>query len=130
MPPLRLIREREGKAMSKYPVNLPSTDFSQRANSAVREPELQKFWQDSDVYGKMLAKRDKQPKFVLHDGPPYASAPAVHMGTALNKVLKDMVVKHKAQRGFYAPFVPGYDTHGLPVENAVASKVKGGRASL
>lgn len=117
--------------MSKsYPVNLPNTAFCQRANSAVREPELQRFWSEQQVYAKNTAQRAGNKKFVLHDGPPYASAPAVHMGTALNKVLKDVLVKYKALRGYYAPFVPGYDTHGLPIENAVLKTVKGGRSAI
>lgn len=113
-----------------YSVNLPKTGFPMKANSRVRELEFQKFWDDIKVYEKSLAKRADSPKFVLHDGPPYLSSNKIHIGTALNKVLKDIITKYKAQKGFYSPYVPGYDSHGLPIENAVVKKVKGGRAAL
>ena len=113
-----------------YSVNLPKTGFPMKANSRVRELEFQKFWDDIKVYEQSLAQRKDSPKFVLHDGPPYLSSNKIHIGTALNKVLKDIITKYKAQRGFYSPYVPGYDSHGLPIENAVLKKVKGGRAAL
>lgn len=113
-----------------YKVNLPSTSFSQRANAGIREPEIQKFWMDRRVYERNLERRSASPRFLLHDGPPYLSAPRIHIGTALNKVLKDFVTRHMAMRGFYAPFVPGYDSHGLPIENAALKEVKGGRAAV
>lgn len=114
----------------KYSVNLPQTSFPMKANSAVREVEIQKFWDDETVYEKSLEKRKDGPKFVLHDGPPYLSSSKIHIGTALNKILKDIVTKYKSLRGFYSPYVPGYDSHGLPIENAVLKDVKGGRASM
>lgn len=114
----------------KPPVNLPQTSFPMKANSTVREPEIQKMWLDKDVYFKNLKKREANPKFVLHDGPPYLSASKIHIGTALNKILKDIVTKYKAMRGFYSPYVPGYDSHGLPIENAALKDVKGGRHSI
>jgi len=116
--------------MSDYSLNLPQTDFPMKANSAVREVEIQKRWDAEDVYAKAMKKRESSEKFVLHDGPPYLSSSKIHIGTALNKVLKDIVCKYKNQRGFYSPYVPGYDSHGLPIENAALKDVKGGRHSI
>ncbi len=79
---------------------------------------------------KVLIKETKKNKFILHDGPPYLSSDKIHIGTALNKILKDIILKYKAQRGYYAPYVPGYDAHGLPIENAVVKNIKGGREAL
>lgn len=101
-----------------------------KANSAVREVEIQKRWDADDVYAKAMKKRESSEKFVLHDGPPYLSSSKIHIGTALNKVLKDIVCKYKNQKGFYSPYVPGYDSHGLPIENAALKDVKGGRHSI
>src|SRR5215472_8568061 len=97
-----------------YKVNTPQTDFPMKANSATREVEIQKRWDDTNVYRRALEKRKNADKFVLHDGPPYLSSAKIHIGTALNKILKDIVTKYKSVRGFYAPYVPGYDSHGLP----------------
>ena len=94
---------------------LPKTDFPMRANLSQREPEFLKFWYDIDVYGELKKKNKDKPSFILHDGPPYANA-SIHIGTATNKILKDFVVKYKWQRGYFSPYVPGYDTHGLPIE--------------
>ncbi|MCC7529517.1 MAG: isoleucine--tRNA ligase [Candidatus Melainabacteria bacterium] len=116
--------------MSDYSLNLPQTDFPMKANSAVRELEIQKRWEADDVYAKAMNKRENSEKFVLHDGPPYLSSNKIHIGTALNKVLKDIVSKYKTQKGFYSPYVPGYDSHGLPIENAALKDVKGGRHSI
>ena len=104
-------------------LNLPDPDFTipMKADLAIREPEMQKQWDETDLYHKILESRVGRPKFVLHDGPPYTNSP-VHIGTALNKTLKDFVVRYKSLRGFYAPYVPGFDTHGLPIELAVQSK--------
>ncbi len=113
-----------------YKVNLPKTNFPMKANSFVREVEFQKLWDDEKIYEQALARRNDNEKFVLHDGPPYLSSDKIHIGTALNKILKDIVTKYKSQRGFYAPYVPGYDSHGLPIENAVLKSVKGGRSAL
>ncbi len=110
-----------------YSVNLPQTDFPMKANSAVREIEIQQQWEERKIYEKNLELRSDREKFVLHDGPPYLSASKIHIGTALNKILKDIVTKYKAQHGYYSPYVPGYDSHGLPIENAVLKDVKGGR---
>lgn len=94
---------------------LPKTDFPMRANLSRREPEFLKFWYDIDLYGKLKAKNKGKHSFILHDGPPYANA-SIHIGTATDKIIKDFIVKYKWQRGYFAPYVPGYDTHGLPIE--------------
>ncbi len=113
-----------------YTVNLPQTDFPMKANSVVREVEIQQFWDEHKIYEKNLEQRAGREKFVLHDGPPYLSSNKIHIGTALNKILKDIVTKYKAQHGYYSPYVPGYDSHGLPIENAVLKGVKEGRAAF
>ena len=98
-------------------LNLPKTNFPMRANLPQREPEIQKFWQEQGIYEKAQsrAKERNAPSFILHDGPPYANG-HIHIGHALNKVLKDIIVRYKTMRGYYTPFVPGWDTHGLPTE--------------
>ena len=96
-------------------LNLPETEFPMRGNLPKREPEMLLQWQQKDVYHKMIQRTDGRPKFVLHDGPPYANGD-IHLGTAMNKVLKDFIVRYKNMAGFNAPFVPGWDTHGLPTE--------------
>ena len=114
----------------KNTLNLPQTTLAMRANATVRELEIQKFWEENNVYEKMIAERDKTNSFVLHDGPPYLSSEKIHVGTAMNKILKDILIKYKSQKGFYAPYVPGYDGHGLPIENAVVKNIKGGRHAI
>ena len=114
----------------KETLNLPETTLSMRANAAVREIEIQKFWEENKIYEQIIKQRSPENSFVLHDGPPYLSSEKIHVGTALNKILKDILVKYKSMRGFYAPYVPGYDGHGLPIENAVVKKIKGGRNSI
>lgn len=118
------------KTEFKDTLNLPQTTLPMRANATVRELEIQKFWEENNIYEKMIDERDKTNSFVLHDGPPYLSSEKIHVGTALNKILKDILIKYKSQRGFYAPYVPGYDGHGLPIENAVVKTLKGGRHSI
>lgn len=118
------------KTEYKNTLNLPQTTLAMRANAAVREIEIQKFWDENNIYEKMTSNRDKTKSFVLHDGPPYLSSEKIHVGTALNKILKDILIKYKSMRGFYAPYVPGYDGHGLPIENAVVKNIKGGRHSI
>ena len=118
------------KTEYKNTLNLPQTTLAMRANATVRELEIQKFWQDNDIYNKILESKDKSNSFVLHDGPPYLSSEKIHVGTAMNKILKDILIKYKSQKGFYAPMVPGYDGHGLPIENAVVKNIKGGRHSI
>jgi isoleucyl-tRNA synthetase len=99
----------------KDTVNLPKTGFPMKANLQTAEPEAIARWNAIDLYGKLGEKRRGAPKFVLHDGPPYANG-AIHIGTALNKILKDFVVKSRSMAGYDAPYVPGYDCHGLPIE--------------
>ena len=96
-------------------LNLPQTELPMRASLPAREPEELKCWQDMDLYGRLMERQEGRPLFVLHDGPPYANG-IIHMGTALNKILKDFVVRYKNMTGYKAPYVPGYDTHGLPTE--------------
>ena len=118
------------KVELKDTLNLPQTSLAMRANATVREVEIQKFWEENKIYEKSVADKDKNNKFILHDGPPYLSSEKIHVGTALNKILKDILTKYKSQRGFYAPYVPGYDGHGLPIENKVVKEIKGGRSAL
>ena len=96
-------------------LNLPVTEFPMRAGLPTREPEALKEWQENDIYGELMKKNEGKPLYILHDGPPYANG-IIHMGTALNKSLKDFVLRYKNMSGFKAPYVPGYDTHGLPTE--------------
>ncbi|HAE52164.1 MAG TPA: isoleucine--tRNA ligase [Ruminococcus sp.] len=96
-------------------LNLPKTDFPMRGNLPKREPDTLKKWEDERLYYKMEEKNKGKKSFILHDGPPYANG-EIHLGTALNKTLKDFIVKYKNMNGFYAPYVPGWDTHGLPIE--------------
>ena len=97
---------------------LPQTDFPMRANLATREPDFLDFWERTGVYAKLVESRKDRAPFLLHDGPPYANA-NIHIGTALNKVLKDILIRYKWQRGYFSPYVPGYDTHGMPIEHKV-----------
>ncbi len=99
-------------------LNLPRTDFPMRAQLPRREPEILSYWSEIEIYDRVQQRRRGAPKFILHDGPPYANND-IHMGTALNKVLKDFIVKYKSMRGFDSPYVPGWDTHGLPIEHQI-----------
>ena len=102
----------------KETMNLPQTEFPMRASLATREPEWLKFWDEIDIYGKSLEVNEGGPTFILHDGPPYANG-HIHMGTAFNKVFKDLIVKYKTMRGYWSPYVPGWDCHGQPIEHQV-----------
>ncbi len=106
----------------KKTVNLPKTDFSQKANLSQSEPARLKKWKEEGLYEKIAQARRGRDKFILHDGPPYANAD-IHIGTALNKILKDFVVKTRSMMGYDAPYVPGYDCHGLPIETLVEKKL-------
>ncbi len=99
-------------------LNLPKTDFPMKANLAQREPDSIKKWQSLHLYQKIREKNQGNPRFILHDGPPYANG-HIHLGHALNKILKDLIVKIKSMQGFDAPYVPGWDCHGLPIEHQV-----------
>ncbi|MBQ3112490.1 MAG: class I tRNA ligase family protein, partial [Firmicutes bacterium] len=96
-------------------LNLPQTEFPMRGNLPQKEPEMLKKWQEMDIYRLVREKNAGRPTFILHDGPPYANGD-IHIGHALNKILKDIIVKYKSMAGFDAPYVPGWDTHGLPIE--------------
>src|SRR6266849_1881339 len=105
----------------KDTLNLPRTDFPMKANLASREPELLKMWDETRLYRQIQRSRKDRELFVLHDGPPFANGD-VHMGTALNKILKDFVVKSQTMLGKRAPYVPGWDCHGLPIEYKVVKE--------
>ncbi len=105
----------------KYPLNLPDTSFPMRGNLSRREPEMLAQWQTQQRYEKIRAAKQGKPKFILHDGPPYANGD-IHIGHAVNKILKDIIVKSKTLDGFDAPYVPGWDCHGLPIELQVEKK--------
>jgi isoleucyl-tRNA synthetase len=107
----------------KNTLNLPRTDFSMKADLVTREPERLKQWENSGLYRRIQELRKDRPKFVLHDGPPFANGD-VHLGTALNKILKDFVIKYKTIRGLNAPYVPGWDCHGLPIEFKVTQDMR------
>ena len=107
----------------KNTLNLPRTDFPMKADLVAREPERLKKWEAEGLYQRIQAQRTGAEKFVLHDGPPFANGD-VHIGTALNKILKDIIVKYKTLRGFNAPYVPGWDCHGLPIEFKVTQDMR------
>lgn len=108
----------------KKTLNNPTTSFDMRANLAHKEPILQKKWLDKNIYQKLLKKTATFKKRILHDGPPYANG-ALHVGHALNKILKDIIVRSWFLAGYHSPYVPGWDTHGLPIEHAVSTKISG-----
>ena len=110
-------------------IHLPQTDFPMRAGLPKREPEMLQAMYDKDLYHKMVGRNDGKPLFVLHDGPPYANG-SIHIGTALNKILKDIIVKEKNMTGYCSPYVPGWDTHGLPIESAILKDKKVKRDEL
>lgn len=102
-------------------LNLPKTEFPMRAGLPKSEPETLKRWEQEKIYEKLMEKNEGKPLFVLHDGPPYANG-NIHLGTSLNKVLKDIIVRYKNMSGFKSPYVPGWDTHGLPTELKARAK--------
>ncbi len=106
----------------KNTMNLPVTDFAMRGNLPKNEPKRLEFWEQIDIYNKLLEQNKDNEPFVLHDGPPYANGP-IHIGHAFNKILKDFVVKSHAQRGYYTPYIPGWDCHGQPIEHIVEEKL-------
>jgi isoleucyl-tRNA synthetase len=110
-------------------LNLPVTDFPMRGGLPTAEPNMQKWWEEIDIYSKVQAHRQGKPKFILHDGPPYANGD-IHIGHALNKIMKDFIVRFKTMQGFDAPYVPGWDTHGLPIEQAIANSGKVDRKKM
>ena len=104
-------------------VNLPKTDFAMRAGLPAREPGMLKRWEELDLYNELLKKNEGKPRFSLHDGPPFSNG-NIHMGHALNKSLKDFIVRSYAMRGYYTPYIPGWDNHGMPIESAIIKKNK------
>ena len=108
---------------------MPKTEFPMRGNLPKREPEIQKHWKEMNIYEKVQERTKGRPFFILHDGPPYANGD-LHMGHALNKILKDIIVRHKSMTGYHAPYVPGWDTHGLPIEVALTKQKKVDRKKM
>jgi isoleucyl-tRNA synthetase len=111
----------------KSTLKLPKTDFPMKANLPKREPEMLKLWDETDLYGRLMEARKDAQSWVLHDGPPYANG-RVHLGTALNKILKDFVVRSRSMLGYRTPFVPGWDCHGMPIEYKVSRDLGGDKA--
>ena len=105
----------------KKTLNLPKTSFPMRGNLANKEPKMLAAWTKDDLYGKLREHAAGRPKFILHDGPPYANG-NIHIGHAVNKILKDIIIKSKTLSGFDAPYIPGWDCHGLPIELRVEKK--------
>nr|WP_211444213.1 isoleucine--tRNA ligase [Collimonas humicola] len=112
---------KQTKPQSKYPVNMTETPFPMRGDLAKREPQWVKQWQEKKVYERIRKASKGRPKFILHDGPPYANG-EIHLGHAVNKILKDMIVKARNMAGFDAPYVPGWDCHGMPIEIQIEKK--------
>src|SRR6187200_2030860 len=113
----------------KKTVNLPKTDFPMKANLPQNEPKLLEKWQKGNIYGQIRSARAGRPKYVLHDGPPYANG-NIHLGHAFNKTLKDFIVRSKTMAGFDSPYVPGWDCHGLPIEIKVDSELGSKKAKM
>ena len=107
----------------KNTLNMPETDFSMRANLNEKEELFRKEWLDKQIYKKLLKRNKENERFILHDGPPYANG-SLHIGHSFNKILKDIIVRYKTANGFYSPFIPGWDTHGLPIENKMLQEMK------
>ena len=110
-------------------INLPQTDFPMRAGLPAREPAMLEKWEGMDLYRELLKKNEGRPRYALHDGPPFSNG-ALHMGHALNKSIKDFMVRSAAMRGFYTPYIPGWDNHGMPIESAIIKKNKLNRKKM
>ena len=102
---------------------LPKTDFPMRAGLPKREPEMLKRWETEDLYHELLKKNEGKPLFNLHDGPPFSNG-SIHMGTAMNKAIKDIITRSYAMRGYYTPYIPGWDNHGMPIESNIIKQNK------
>ena len=113
----------------KKTINLPKTDFPMKANLPQNEPKMLERWEQTGIYERIRQARKGAPRFILHDGPPYTSGP-IHLGTAMNKCLKDFIVKSKTMAGFDAPYVPGWDCHGLPIEIKVDKELGGKKLQM
>ena len=105
----------------KDTINLPSTDLPMKAGLSAKEPKILDFWKTENIYNQIRIERKEAKKFILHDGPPYANGD-IHLGHAVNKVLKDIVIKYQTLMGYDAPYVPGWDCHGLPIELSIEKK--------
>ena len=112
----------KNKSQYDSTLNLPKTLFEMRAGLPKKEPAMLKDWEENDLYNNLMKHNEGKPQFILHDGPPYANG-NIHMGTALNKIIKDIIIREKNMEGFQAPYVPGFDTHGLPIELKALSSV-------
>ncbi len=110
-------------------INLPKTDFPMRAGLPKREPDMLKDFRDRDVYGQLIARNEGKPRFILHDGPPFSNG-YIHMGTAMNKCLKDFIIRYRNMSGWQAPYVPGWDNHGMPIESAIIKQNKLNRKEM
>ena len=113
----------------KSTLNLPKTDFPMKADLPHREPAMLQRWTDMDLYGQIRRASRGRPRFILHDGPPYANG-HIHLGHALNKILKDIIIKSRQMTGFDCPYVPGWDCHGLPIEHQVDKELKAKKLRL
>ncbi len=113
----------------KATLNLPKTDFPMKASLPQREPEMLKRWEAMDLYGQIRRQGLDRPRFILHDGPPYANG-HIHLGHALNKILKDIIIKSRQMMGFSSPYIPGWDCHGLPIEHQVDKELKAKKLTL
>ena len=100
---------------------MPKTDFPMRGGLPTKEPQIQAIWDEMDINSLVLERTKDRPHYVLHDGPPYANGD-IHIGHALNKVIKDMITRHRSMTGYHVPYIPGWDTHGLPIEQALTNK--------
>ncbi|WP_404924064.1 isoleucine--tRNA ligase [Mesomycoplasma hyopneumoniae] len=116
------------KNFYKNSLNIFNSNFSMKANLSEKDKFYADFWEKNQIYQQILRKRRGNPRFILHDGPPYANGD-IHIGHALNKILKDIIVRYKTMAGFYSPFVPGWDTHGLPIENKIINQI-GSKSTL
>src|SRR5512135_3623340 len=113
----------------KSTLNLPRTSFPMKASLAQKEPEMIRKWDEERLYERILESKKGRPVFILHDGPPYANG-HIHLGTTLNKILKDFLVKTKTMEGHAAPYIPGWDCHGLPIEIHVDKQLGARKKSL
>ncbi|MCR5826197.1 MAG: isoleucine--tRNA ligase [Oscillospiraceae bacterium] len=113
----------------KKTLNMPKSGFPMRAGLPMREPEMLRHWQELDLYNELLKKNEGKPRFSLHDGPPFSNG-NLHMGHALNKALKDFILRAQAMRGYYTPYIPGWDNHGMPIESAIIKQNKLNRKAM
>ena len=107
----------------KQTLNMTKSGFPMRGGLPMREPDMLKHWEELDLYNELLKKNDGKPLFSLHDGPPFSNG-ALHMGHALNKCIKDFMNRSAAMRGYYTPYIPGWDNHGMPIESAIIKQNK------